>query len=208
MIFKLKRSAMLRRCCLILLGIGICLQTACDRQKPQTYKIPKESPPAQIAGNPNSNTMQALPGMEAFTNQTGNISYIVPDSWTEFPASSVRKANFNIENADGSAEVSITVFPGTVGGYLANINRWRRQIGLEPIDEAKLNTNLIPFTISKHQGYYSFLEGNTQSILGAQLKFHGVTWFVKMQGALLTVQSEKDNFLSFLSSLEIEDTHH
>ena len=199
---------------LLILVLNCAFQTACDQQKPQTYKIPKELNKANVNviasdnQNQNPNAMQVLPGMVDFANQASEITYTVPATWTEYAPSSVRKANFNIKDANGTAEVSVTVFPGTVGGYLANINRWRQQITLDPIDESKLNEILIPYTISNHQGYYTLLEGNTQSILGALLQFHGVTWFVKMQGSLLTVQNEKESFLNFLSSVEIEDTHH
>ena len=218
MFLKFMTSAHNKRPLLLILVLSCAFQTACDQQKPQTYKIPKELKETNVtviasnSDNQNQNqsprAMQVLPGMVDFANQASEITYTVPATWNEYAPTSVRKANFKIKDADGTAEVSVTVFPGTVGGYLANINRWRRQITLDPIDESKLDEILIPYTISNHQGYYTLLEGNTQSILGALLQFHGVTWFVKMQGSLLTVQNEKESFLNFLSSVEIEDTHH
>ena len=191
---------------LLLLVALVSVQSACDQQQPSAYKIPKETkePMAMTKQEP----MQTLPGMEDFNAQASNISYQVPEEWNEFPPSSVRKANFKIDDTDGLAEVSITVFPGNVGGYLANVNRWRQQIQLPPIEEAALRDTLTPIIISNHQGYYSLLEGSSSSIMGAILQFHGVTWFVKMQGSILTVQNQKENFLNFISSLEIEDNHH
>jgi hypothetical protein len=216
MFLKSMTSVHNKRSLLLILLLNCAFQTACDQQKPQTYKIPKELNKANVTviasdkdnQNQSPSAMQVLPGMVDFANQASEITYTVPATWTEYAPSSIRKANFKIKDADGTAEVSVTVFPGTVGGYLANINRWRQQITLDPINESKLNEILIPYTISNHQGYYTLLEGNTQSILGALLQFHGVTWFVKMQGSLLTVQNEKESFLNFLSSVEIVDTHH
>ena len=53
--------------------------------------------------------------------------------------SSARYATLAITGADGAkGELAVTHFPGDVGGDLANVNRWRQQIGLEPIDEAAL----------------------------------------------------------------------
>jgi hypothetical protein len=216
MFLKSMTSVHNKRSLLLILLLNCAFQTACDQQKPQTYKIPKELNKANVTviasdkdnQNQSPSAMQVLPGMVDFANQASEITYTVPATWTEYAPSSIRKANFKIKDADGTAEVSVTVFPGTVGGYLANINRWRQQITLDPINESKLNEILIPYTISNHQGYYTLLEGNTQSILGALLQFHGVTWFVKMQGSLLTVQNEKESFLNFLSSVEIEDTQH
>jgi hypothetical protein len=44
-----------------------------------------------------------------------------------------------VAGADGTkGEVAISHFPGDVGGDLANVNRWRQQVALPPIDEAGL----------------------------------------------------------------------
>jgi hypothetical protein len=191
-----------------LLTIGLLLLTACEQQVAESYTIPKETSAVTTTTQSDKPAMQVLPGMQSFADSASGISYQTPDSWTEFPPSSIRKANFTIDNASGTAEVSITVFPGDVGGTLANINRWRQQIGLISIDQLSLNENISSIIISNHQGYFTKLEGNTESILGGILPFHGSTWFIKMQGDILAIDEEVDTFKSFLSSIHIEDTHH
>ena len=191
-----------------LLTIGLLLLAACEQQGAQSYTIPKEKILAKSAPQTNEPEMRVLPGMQSFTDSASDITYQTPESWTEYPPSSIRKANFKINNASGTAEVSVTVFPGDVGGISANINRWRKQIELSPIDESKLDENFTPVVISNHQGYFTKLEGNTQSILGGILPFHGLTWFIKMQGDILAVDEEVETFKHFLSSIQIEDTHH
>lgn len=191
-----------------LLVIGLLLLTACEQQVAESYTIPKEKSAVTTTTQSDKPAMQVLPGMQSFADSASGISYQTPDSWTEFPPSSIRKANFTIDNASGTAEVSITVFPGDVGGTLANINRWRQQIGLSSIDQVSLNENISSTIISNHQGYFTKLEGNTESILGGILPFHGSTWFIKMQGDILAIDEEVDTFKSFLSSIRIEDTHH
>ena len=191
-----------------LLVIGLLLLTACEQQVAESYTIPKEKSAVTTTTQSDKPAMQVLPGMQSFADSASGISYQTPDSWTEFPPSSIRKANFTIDNASGTAEVSITVFPGDVGGTLANINRWRQQIGLSSIDQVSLNENISSIIISNHQGYFTKLEGNTESILGGILPFHGSTWFIKMQGNILAIDKEVDTFKSFLSSIRIEDTHH
>jgi len=191
-----------------LLVIGLVLLSACEQQAAESYTIPKEKSTVATTSQSEEPKMQVLPGMQSFADSASGISYQTPDSWTEFPPSSIRKANFKIDNASGTAEVSVTVFPGDVGGTLANINRWRQQISLSPIDQASLKENISPIIISNHQGYFTKLEGNTESILGGILPFHGSTWFIKMQGDILVVEEEMDTFKSFLSSIRIEDNHH
>ena len=191
-----------------LLVIGLVLLSACEQQAAESYTIPKEKSTVATTSQSEELKMQVLPGMQSFADSASGISYQTPDSWTEFPPSSIRKANFKIDNASGTAEVSVTVFPGDVGGTLANINRWRQQISLSPIDQASLKENISPIIISNHQGYFTKLEGNTESILGGILPFHGSTWFIKMQGDILVIEEEVDTFKSFLSSIRIEDNHH
>ncbi len=206
---------------LALLFIVYCL-IASNKPKASSYTIAKEqspvartlpgaaSPKGAQASSPSTSTstMQALPGMADFASSASGINYPVPEGWLEFAPSSIRKANFKISNATGNAEVSVTVFPGDVGGNLANVNRWRQQIGLSPIDSETLKTVLKPTLISNHPGYYVKIEGSTNSILGAMLPFHGATWFVKMQGNILTIEEQTENFLTFLSQFTIEDHHH
>ena len=191
-----------------LLTFGTVFLAACEQQGPQSYTIPKEKSLVTNAPQTDEPKMQVLPGMQSFADSASDITYQTPENWTEFAPSTIRKANFKIDNASGTAEVSVTVFPGDVGGTLANINRWRQQIELNPIDESKLNETITPFVISNHQGYFTKLEGNNQSILGGILPFHGSTWFIKMQGDILAVDEELDTFKDFLSSIRIEDNHH
>lgn len=186
---------------------------ACKDASVHSYTIPKSSDGAAesiVVAAPSSETqeMQALPGMEAYTQSASDIAYTTPETWTEIAPTSIRKANFLIDNETGQAEVSITVFPGDVGGLLANINRWRSQIGLDPLKAESLGDYLESTSIALHKGYFTKLEGNTQSILGGILPFHGSTWFIKMQGSILCIDAEEANFKAFLSSFKINDHHH
>lgn len=191
---------------------------ACDRPEPVTYTIPKEDrsstvdmpsamPPAAPSASDKA-PMQVLPGMAEAAAAAPELSYEVPEAWEEFPAQSVRKANFRVTDSSGSAEIAVTTFPGDVGGLLANVNRWRGQVGLDPIQESGLDSISRPFPISNHSGTIVSLQGPSESILGGILGFHGNTWFFKMQGATGTVAAQADAMEAFLGSIQIEDHHH
>ena len=45
-------------------------------------------------------------------------------------------------------DISVTTFPGDVGGELMNINRWRQQIGLSPISIDSLDEHIVTKTIN------------------------------------------------------------
>src|SRR3712207_6238622 len=67
------------------------------------------------------------------------IQYKLPEGWTASPeARQMRHATIL---TPGKTEVVVTVFPGNVGGDLANVNRWRTQVGLEGIQQGDLEKN-------------------------------------------------------------------
>ncbi len=189
----------------------------CEKVQPTVYEIPKENqsstksvPSAQEKTRPfaDSAKMEILPGMKEGANSLPEISYQVPESWKELEPSGIRKANFKIESDDGTAEITVLAFPGDVGGALANINRWRDQVGLDPVtleDSTKLGE---PYKIQDHKALYVKLEGESQSIFGAVLPFHGNTWFFKMMGDTLTVINNDEAMKQFLDSVQFENHAH
>jgi hypothetical protein len=152
--------------------------------------------------------MQVLPGMAEATEAAGEIRYAVPGGWTELAPSGIRKAHLRVADEAGAAEMTVLVFPGDVGGPAANIDRWRRQIGLEPADEsgpAELGEDLV---IARHPGLYVRLESEPESILAAILPLHGETWFFKMQGDTATVLAQDAAMRAFLASVEMPGHTH
>ena len=205
----------------IQIGLATCMLSlsACDKAQPTSYLIPKESrsidlaedtstvqsaPVADSAGRP----MQVLPGMAKAAKEAGVIKYKVPEGWVELPPSGIRKVNLIVEDENGRAELTVLAFPGDVGGQLANINRWRGQIGLETVDAEMLSAFTNSHSISGHGGLYVRLEGNPKSILGGLLPFHGYTWFFKFLGDSGTVLANEAAMKGFIDSVRLEDTNH
>lgn len=197
-------------------ALASLLLAGCDTAEPTSYRIPKEeravnmpAPVDQTKQAPSApNGMRVLPGMEAAANEAGEIAYTVPEGWEEVEPSGIRKANFTVSDEDGSGEITVLVFPGDVGGRLANINRWRGQIGLDEATPEDLPAFTEGYTISGHRGLYVRLEGGTQSILGGLLPFHGFTWFFKFQGSSGTVLANEAQMKAFLDSVQLQDDHH
>lgn len=193
------------------------LPVGCEKAQPTVYRIPKEErsvnitiPSEQNAPPPTADSakMQVLPGMQEAANSAPEISYDVPEGWEELEPSGIRKANFTIHSDNGSAEVTILTFPGDVGGTLANINRWRDQIGLDPATSENVNEFSNPCEIAKHKALYVRLEGETRSIFGAILPFHGNTWFFKMFGDNPVVFANNEAMQRFLDSVRFGDHTH
>jgi hypothetical protein len=102
---------------------------------------------------------------------------------------------------DGSsrAEVTITGLPGGAGGKVANILRWRDQVGLPPAKEADILKDVQRIKAAGVDADYVDLVGKSR-ILGVILPLGQVTWFVKMTGPPDLVGREKTNFERFIRS--------
>lgn len=133
----------------------------------------------------------------------GALTWAVPAGWTLAPATgSMRYATFSITAPDGAkAEMAVTHFPGDVGGDLENVNRWRQQVGLAPVDQ----TGLAPLVskITAGAKTFSLIDvTGAQSRLAAGWTRHGPdTWFFKLTGPDGLVSAEKAKFTSFLESI-------
>lgn len=183
--------------------VALLALTACDQAAVKSYTIPKEQP--VVTSEPaEPNPMRPLPGMAEQAAAAGELEYTVPAGWRQLPASGIRKATLQVEDA----ELSVLVFPGDVGGELANINRWREQIGLAAIEKSALATITRALTISQHPARYVDLIGPEKSIKGAILPFHGRTWFFKLLGPSDSVQANEAGLLEFLDSVQLPDTAH
>src|SRR5262249_58837818 len=76
----------------------------------------------------------------------GKITYTVPEGWKEADRVVSRggievryEAALKVEEGGASALLTVSKFPQDAGGLLPNINRWRDQVGLGPIDKEQLS---------------------------------------------------------------------
>ena len=131
----------------------------------------------------------------------------VPGGWEEQPPSSMRVATFAITGTDGAkADVSVIKLGGSAGGTLENVNRWRAQVGLAPVDEAELAKLLttqeiggveITFVDMPGRGVES---GDPARLLAAMAPHAGSTWFYKMLGDDQLVAQQKAAFVKFVET--------
>jgi hypothetical protein len=98
------------------------------------------------------------------------------------------------------------MLPGTAGGELGNVNRWRGQVGLPPIDDTA-RTGLRKEVKSKAGAIslYDFTgEGaEKQRMLAGLLFVDGRSWFFKMTGDPDAVWTAKADFVKVLESLRV-----
>jgi hypothetical protein len=192
---------------LALPAVSALLLAGCRDPQVVSYRIPKEKERPPSGAGPASAASTAVP----------HLHYKVPAGWTEQSSSTVRVASFSIAGPGGNnGDMAVTQFPGNVGGDLANVNRWRGQLQLGPIDEAQLaqvvRNGRVP------AGEYSLVELTSDAalianqhkarILGAWIKHPERTWFFKLTGPAELVAAQRGAFMQFLESVEFAtDTH-
>lgn len=139
------------------------------------------------------------------------LHWKAPADWKEQPAGNVRIASFSITTPEGGkADMSVTQFPGDVGGALANVNRWRGQLGLPAVTEEDLpklvKTTTAPageFSVTEFGNDNKLIEGSKHdAMIGAWLKQPERTWFFKLSGDAEIVSAQRDAFMAFLQSVE------
>jgi hypothetical protein len=130
---------------------------------------------------------------------------VAPEGWQALPAGQMQVAKFGVTTKDGAkAEVSISVFPSDTGGTLANVNRWRRQLGLGDVDEAGLQECVTPLEGASIAGapgaILADLTHENRRMLGAIVPRDGRWWFYKMMGDAAAVNAERENFVHFVKT--------
>jgi len=144
--------------------------------------------------------------------QSAPLRYSLPPSWQEKPLSPMRLASFKTISPNGKeTDVSVVSLPGIAGGDLANVNRWRGQVKLAPIDEDTLTKSAERVQASGHDYLVVDLVSDApidaqqgkQRILAAILDENGRAWFIKMTGEDAAVAAQKGAFTDFLRGLKI-----
>jgi hypothetical protein len=187
------------------------LLAACGGEKVSVYRVPKEKDPelpaaaedAGAAGQPASGARMADASVPTAAGES--LAWEAPAAWKSKPASAMRKGSYTVPGAGAESDLSITAFPGDVGGELANVNRWRGQVGLSPLQSGELESSVsrveangLKFTVVElaPKG-----DANATAILGAIVPFGGSTWFFKLMGPGAAVKGSRPAFIEFLHSV-------
>ncbi len=185
-----------------------------EQQKPEFTAFLKSltftadaTPAALPPGHPPISGGDAnTPVMATDAAAAGKPAWTVPTGWQEVPASQFLLAEYSIADANGAkAEVNVAELSGNGGGVLPNVNRWRGQIGLEPVDETGLAKVTTTMDITGGQATLVDLTGtdaNGQStrLVAAIVPMGDQTWFYKLMGDKKIVDREKDAFTKFVQT--------
>jgi hypothetical protein len=203
---------------LVFATLSLLLLAGCKDREITAYQAPKDPPPT-MPGMTAADNSPAAPGSAqppspdqtmantAVPTASGSdLTWTAPATWTAKSASAMRKGSYAIKGDGGEADLSITAFPGSTGGLLANLNRWRGQLGLAPLAENELGAATVHLDAGElHLDVVDFsgtAAGKPTRILGAVVPHGSDTWFFKLMGPDALVANEKPAFLEFLRTIK------
>jgi hypothetical protein len=189
----------------VAVAIVAAILSACDRsdQQIKVYRIakaPLESTPPPDATMPTNASSPAADAMVAPpSSEKPQIQWDIPPGWSSAPASAMRYASFAAESNGEKAGISVVTFPGDGGSDADNVNRWRQQIGLGPVES--VDALIVP----QHAGALHFstvdMAGPAARVLAGWTRHEGRAWFFKLTGPPAVVEQEKPRFERFLQSV-------
>ena len=177
------------------------LASGCERDQVQVYEVAKERTVPAAA------TAAAEPAPEA-----AKVPWTVPKGWSEKPtAGGMRLASYAVTAPDGRAvDISVVALGEQAGTELDNVNRWRRELELPPLEEAQVAGVRSPVTIGRSPAFLydqtsatAVIDGKFKKrTLAAILPAGGMTVFFKAMGEAGLVEQEKARYLEWLASVK------
>lgn len=190
--------------------VAVLLTAACRDEGITRARVPKAEataarPAAPAMGVPGAMSMPGgMPGgMDAPAERPRGLAWTLPSGWKEVPGTGMRLATFVPPNGL-KTEGTVVALPGDSGGELANVNRWRGQIGLPPTDEAGLASSRTPLaTKAGPVAVYDFTSGGTvrTRLIAAVVKTGDTTWFFKLMGDAAATETARPGFLTIIKGL-------
>jgi len=199
----------------LFLVLTACLFAACGEQGGEITDIREVRKPdrpinwgvtsAQRFGFQNKASQHSAHGQGAGPQ----LTWKTPDGWKERRKTKERLANFHVAG-DERAECYLTLLPLPPGGMAANVNRWRRQLGLEAIDDAAVQA--LPkkslmggnATLVDIKGAFAGMGSEPQAeyrMVGLILDLDKSALFMKMVGPQSVLDKEVDAFVELAASM-------
>ena len=161
-----------------------------NQKHTNSYKIPKKP-------SLNNNQISTLP-----------FKWVAPSHWIANDKSAMRSASYLIPSSNGSADLSVIYLNGDGGGIAANVNRWRKQLNLDELNNEEIESDAE--NLSGNLGTYKIYEiinsdNKESAFLCAIIPGNNFTIFVKLNTYVDNLNNFKDEFIKFSSSFEYNE---
>ena len=156
---------------------------------------------SHMGGNEVKDDSQQVP-IPARPQGSAALAWSLPDGWSEEAGSGMRIATLRPAMFP-SVEVTIIALEGPAGGELANVNRWRDQIGLPRVEANALGSTRTRVASQAGEVIVHELLGpnGTEVITGIVSSPDSHTWFLKLAGDSQSLSAVRNNFLRWMRTL-------
>lgn len=174
------------------LATGLLAAAGCNGEdrSVNTYAVPK--------------SVASAPEMGAAGAAGNGFVWQAPTGWEPGRKSSMRLASYAVPAKGVMADCSLIALGGRGGGLVANVNRWRGQIGLPPWSETEVKAAATLITGKMGEMTYFRLENPEQpqsAMLVAMIPGAGRTLFAKLTAPLANLDAAEPAFLEFCRSI-------
>jgi len=136
-------------------------------------------------------------------------NWTVPAGWQEISGGPFLVAKFTIAGAgNAQAAVNVSASVGDGGGLAANVNRWRKQLGLSELTSDELAKSVAAIATAAGPATLVELAGTDArtsqpaALVGAMVPQAGQVWFYKLMGDATIVGAQKEAFLQFVRGVK------
>lgn len=209
------------------LSISVLNSGCNDKQDATVYKVAKETPAPGMAASKSGAMPEAMPPSgHPMVGAAGNTTASVPSGkvapevnigtpppqWKMKAPSSMRLASFEVTSEKGAtAEISLIILNGAAGGVLDNVNRWQSQLGQPDLTAESLaqkaqiiDSPIGKITVVDLQGLPKDADAAKDGrIVAGIAPYDGMVFFFKMRGNAELVGTQKDDFVKWMSQVQI-----
>ena len=160
------------------------------------------------AGHPDISSTMPVGTPPVASSSDGKPKWAKPPGWKEAPGGQFLVAKFTITGeGGGQAAVNVSSSAGDGGGLAANVNRWRKQLGLNALgsDELAKSAKAIPTasgsaTLVEMSGQDA-RSGQPAALVGVIVLQPEHAWFYKLMGDATVVADQKELFTRFVQGV-------
>jgi hypothetical protein len=143
----------------------------------------------------------------AATPASAATRWDAPAAWEVLPATQFLLAKYRVKGeGEAMAEVTVSQLGGAAGGMLPNVNRWRGQLNLPPVDQAELDKLIVTVKAGATDASLVRMNGTEMQkgtparMLVVTVPLPDETWFFKMTGPVALVEAREAEFLGMVRS--------
>ena len=177
------------------LSITIILMSCDSNSHIRIYKLPKQD------------IKQKISIIKKQQDGNGNLTWEKPVSWNSSEGSSMRIASFSVPYKGGEGDLSVIQLGGEGGGLISNVNRWRRQLSMDPIsiEEVEKNINTQRGKLGKYSLIKIINDQTNSAFMCAILPIKNQSLFIKLSMKANYLSDIEGDFIKFCSSINFSN---